>query len=105
VGTLLLAMGVGVLIGRSGNPAPLAQQTPQVITLAAPASVPQSPGGIATTPFARKAPKAAKRSSASRVGSSVKHPAPASVLEGLKGAKGKSYEEKSKNLPDVVSTG
>lgn len=38
-------------------------------------------------------------------GSSVTHPAPSSVLESLKGTKGKSYEEKSKNLPDVVSTG
>jgi hypothetical protein len=38
-------------------------------------------------------------------GSSINHPAPPSVLEGLKNTKGKSYEEKSKNLPDVVSTG
>jgi hypothetical protein len=38
-------------------------------------------------------------------GSSITHPAPPTVLESLKGAKGKSYEEKSKNLPDVVSTG
>ncbi|HXR28676.1 MAG TPA: hypothetical protein VN772_03780, partial [Solirubrobacteraceae bacterium] len=38
-------------------------------------------------------------------GSNINHPAPPSVLEGLKGAKGKSYVEKSKNLPDVVSTG
>jgi hypothetical protein len=41
----------------------------------------------------------------SHAGSDVKHPAPPSVLEGLNGAKGKSYAEKSKNLPDVVSTG
>lgn len=39
------------------------------------------------------------------VGSSESKPAPPSVLEGLKGAKGKNYEEKSKNLPNVVSTG
>ncbi|MHB8240554.1 MAG: hypothetical protein ACYDHN_01060 [Solirubrobacteraceae bacterium] len=44
-------------------------------------------------------------SAASKVGSSESHPAPPSVLEGLRNAKGKSYEEKSKNLPDVVSTG
>jgi hypothetical protein len=36
------------------------------------------------------------------VGSSESKPAPPSVLNSLKGAKGKSYEEKSKNLPDVV---
>jgi hypothetical protein len=33
------------------------------------------------------------------------HPAPPSVLNSLKSAKGKSYEEKSKALPDVVETG
>jgi len=38
-------------------------------------------------------------------GSSESHPAPATVLKSLKGAKGKSYEEKSKSLPDVVETG
>jgi len=38
-------------------------------------------------------------------GSNLKNPAPPSVLESLKGAKGKSYVEKSKNLPNVVSTG
>ncbi len=38
------------------------------------------------------------------VGSSLSHPAPPSVLKSLKG-KGKSYEEASKNLPNVVETG
>jgi len=38
-------------------------------------------------------------------GSSESHPAPPSVLKSLKGVKGKSYEEKSKALPDVVETG
>jgi hypothetical protein len=38
-------------------------------------------------------------------GSNLNNPAPPSVLEGLKHSKGKSYEEKSKNLPNVVSTG
>jgi hypothetical protein len=44
-------------------------------------------------------------SSAGGAGSNEKSPAPPSVLKSLKGAKGKSYEEKSKNLPDVVETG
>jgi hypothetical protein len=35
----------------------------------------------------------------------LKHPAPPSAAEGESKAKGKSYEEKSKNLPDVISTG
>jgi hypothetical protein len=43
--------------------------------------------------------------SKSSVGASESHPAPPSVVEDLHKTKGKSYEEKSKNLPDVVSTG
>jgi len=41
----------------------------------------------------------------SGVGASESKPAPPSTLNALKGAKGKSYAEKSKNLPDVVETG
>lgn len=39
------------------------------------------------------------------VGSSPTKPAPPSVLKNLHKAKGKSYEERSKALPDVVETG
>jgi hypothetical protein len=38
------------------------------------------------------------------VGQSLSKPAPPSTLQGLK-VKGKSYEERSKNLPNVVETG
>ncbi len=48
---------------------------------------------------------AAVSGSAGKPPSSLTHPAPASTLNKLKSAKGKSYEEKSKNLPDVVETG
>jgi hypothetical protein len=41
----------------------------------------------------------------SGVGASESHPAPPSVIENLHKHKGKSYEEESKNLPNVVSTG
>jgi hypothetical protein len=44
-------------------------------------------------------------SSSGGVGSSESKPAPASVLKSLQGAKGKSYEQKSRNLPNVVETG
>ncbi len=44
-------------------------------------------------------------SSSGGAGSSPSHPAPPSVLKSLKGAKGKSYEEKAKSLPNVVETG
>jgi len=43
--------------------------------------------------------------SKSGVGSSPSNPAPPSVAGELHKSKGKSYEEKSKNLPDVISTG
>jgi hypothetical protein len=32
------------------------------------------------------------------------HPAPPSVLNGLKGVSGKVYEERSKALPDIIET-
>jgi hypothetical protein len=48
---------------------------------------------------------AGSSSGGSGVGSSESHPAPPSVVESLKTTKGKSYEEKSKNLPDVIETG
>jgi hypothetical protein len=43
-------------------------------------------------------------SPSSGAGSSEAHPAPPKVLEEERKTKGKSYEEKSKNLPDVVGT-
>jgi hypothetical protein len=198
VGVLLLAMGVGVLIGRSGSSKPGAAPT-QVITVAAPTSagtatgstgeasftgswpagtsgytvqlqtLPQSGTTVSAVEAAKSAASAkgakavgalkseefsslsagsyviysgvdhkkgeaekalgaleksfpgAKVISVSNAGSSTSteppttspggvgesesKPAPPSVLDKLKGAKGKSYEEKSKNLPDVVETG
>jgi len=56
-----------------------------------------SNGGGGSSSSAAPAP-----SSHGGVGESESHPAPPSVLKNLKSAKGKSYEEKSKNLPDVV---
>jgi hypothetical protein len=50
-------------------------------------------------------PSSAAGASKSGAGASESHPAPPSVAEELHKTKGKSYEEKSKNLPDVVSTG
>jgi len=44
-------------------------------------------------------------SGGSGVGSSLSHPAPPSVVQNLSKKKGKSYEEESKNLPNVISTG
>jgi hypothetical protein len=65
-----------------------------VIHVSAGAAKSSSGSTPATTPAAK-----------SGAGSSESHPAPPSVAEELHKTKGKSYEEKSKNLPDVVSTG
>jgi hypothetical protein len=54
---------------------------------------------------AAKASAGASGAGSSGAGSNINHPAPPSVLEGPKSAHGKSYVEKSKNLPNVVSTG
>jgi hypothetical protein len=49
IATLLLAMGVGVLIGRSGNDSGGKANTPQVVTVAAPAAGAATTGGTADT--------------------------------------------------------
>jgi hypothetical protein len=121
VGVLLLAMGVGVLIGRAGSSAKAATQPAQVISVATPAtgsgtsSASQAPAPSATKPSSKHASSkhgASKSSSststeapAGGVGQTPSKPAPPSVAEHLKGSKGGSYEQKSKNLPNVISTG
>jgi hypothetical protein len=115
VGVLLLAMGVGVLIGRASSGS----------TKAPPAQVITVGGGAATTsgsttpseePTAAKAKKSeaaketakaeAKAKAPSGTGSSIGKPAPPTVLKSVsKNQSGSSYEQKSKNLPDVVETG
>jgi hypothetical protein len=44
-------------------------------------------------------------SGGSGVGQSFTHPAPPSVVENLHKSKGQGFEQKSKNLPNVISTG
>lgn len=112
VGVLLLAMGVGVLIGRAGAGSPKAPPA-QVISLGAAAG---SAAGAATTPTATTTSpetpaasskkKEAKAKEPAGTGSSITKPAPPSAAQNLRsGGTGQSYEQKSKNLPNVVSTG
>jgi hypothetical protein len=61
--------------------------------------------GAGTGSAAKSSGAGASGASKSGVGSSPSNPAPPSVAEELHKSKGKSYEEKSKNLPDVISTG
>lgn len=70
------------------------------------ASVLQVGSGSAAASGAGKTPAAGGGAAGKGgAGSTPSNPAPPSVLEGLSKSKGKSYVEKSKNLPDVVSTG
>jgi hypothetical protein len=111
VGVLLLAMGVGVLIGRAGAGSPKAPPA-QVISFGAAAggaagaattpatTTPETPAPVVTTK------KAAKVKEPAGTGSSITKPAPPSAAQNLRsGGSGQSYEQKSKNLPNVVSTG
>jgi hypothetical protein len=113
VGVLLLAMGIGVLIGRSGSSSGKSAAAPQVISVAQPgtgtAGVGGAGSGAATTPSASTpthsaAPQQSKPS-ATGVGAVPSKPAPPSVIQNLRKGGGQSYEQKSKNLPNVVSTG
>jgi hypothetical protein len=109
IGVLLLAMGVGVLIGRAGAGSTKVPPT-QVI------SVGGSPAGAATAPTtstpstetpASTAPKkkAPKAKESSTPGASITKPAPPSAAKNLRsGGSGQSYEQRSKNLPNVVGT-
>jgi hypothetical protein len=111
VGVLLLAMGVGVLIGRAGVGTAKAPPA-QVISLGAAAG--GAAGALATptqttpaTPVPSTTPKkSTKAKEPAASGSSITKPAPPSAAQNLRsGGSGQSYEQKSKNLPNVVSTG
>lgn len=112
IGVLLLAMGVGVLIGRAGvgsAKAPPAQVISVGGSAAGAATTATTPASATPeTPAAASAKKAsrAKAASSAPSGSSIGKPAPPTVLKSVsKGQSGSSYEQKSKNLPDVVETG
>ncbi len=60
---------------------------------------------VASAGAGSSASEGSSPASGSGVGANESHPAPPSVLKSLNTSKGKSYEEKSKNLPNVVETG
>ena len=115
IGVLLLAMGVGVLIGRSGGTSS-GGSAPQIVTVpsaaSGAASTTTTPTTPAETPAAKSAAAAAAAAAATKhkakesgVGAIPSKPAPPTVLKNLRTGSGQSYEQKSKNLPNVVSTG
>jgi hypothetical protein len=116
IGVLLLAMGVGVLIGRSGGSSSAATQAPQVTVVGGGAGTASTGAATAPTTSTPEETSSSTKSGSSSstkqskakalapgVGSVPSKPAPPSVLKNLhsKGSGG-SYEQKSKNLPDVV---
>lgn len=106
VGVLLLAMGVGVLIGRTGSSAPAPARAPQVVTLSAPTTSTTSTESSESGSASSKQGKGHHKGAGSKqAGSSPGRPAPPSVLTNLHKSGGGSYEQKSKNLPNVISTG
>jgi hypothetical protein len=111
VGVLLLSMGVGVLIGRSASSpgAGKAAASPQVISVAPQGTAAATtPAATTTAPASTPAKKhggSSSSSSSSGVGQIPSKPAPPTVLKNLRGGSGQSYEQKSKNLPNVISTG
>lgn len=113
MGVLLLAMGVGVLIGRASSSS-TKMAPPQVISVGGSAAGTSSTTATTptTTPTETPAASSTKKSSNAKAnvpsgtGSSVNKPAPPVVLKSVsKNQSGSSYEQKSKNLPDVVETG
>jgi hypothetical protein len=125
VGVLLLAMGVGVLIGRSSSNAKAATQPAQVVSVAEPGAASsagtttsQSPASTSSTTSTSPKGSPAKHGSTKKSSSSssssessggsgeqTSSTTAPSAVQILKGAKGKNYEQKSKELPNKVSTG
>lgn len=115
VACLLLALGVGVLIGGLGQDDPAANATPQVISVgsAAPASAPvaaaasstAAPAATETTGDATAAtPKdTAKSKSSKKTSSETK--ATNNAVKNLDSSAGGDYAKKSEKLPKTLGTG
>lgn len=104
VGVLLLAIGVGVLIGRSGSGSTSSGGSPQVITLSTPTTSTTSTETASTSSTSSGSHHKSAGSSKGLTGPQ-EHAAPPSVIKKLDEKGGGSYEQKSNNLPNVISTG
>jgi hypothetical protein len=108
VGCLLLALGVGVLIGGLGKDS-AASPPQQVITVGAPAAAaapstaaPSSPAPDAGT---TTTPKTDKTSSSSGATAKSKSKATNKALQNLNSTSTQDYQKKSSKLPKVLGTG
>ena len=115
VACLLLALGVGVLIGGLGQDDSAANATPQVISVgsAAPASAPASAAAPsiaapaatqATDGAAASTPKDTTKSKSSKKASSETK-ATNDAVKRLDGSAGGDYAKKSEKLPKTLGTG
>jgi hypothetical protein len=109
---LLLALGVGVLIGRAGQKStPAKASAPQVISVggAAPAATttPASTGaaGTATPAKAKKAKAKAAKDKTPTAKSAKDSHATNKSLKSLSNLSGKDYQKKASKLPKTVGTG
>jgi len=105
VATLVLAMGVGVLIGRAGHddaPAKAAAPAPQVIRVSG-AAAQAADADTSTSAPARRA----RRRRASRKSSAIAHKTKATnpALKKLSSVSAKDYSKQSKKLPKTLGTG
>jgi hypothetical protein len=99
---LLLALLVGVLIGRAGrDPAPQRAAAPQVITVGGAAGTASATPSGSATPSATAT--AAASATATPAASKSKKKA-ATAIQGLQGATGSDYSKKSAKLPKTLTT-
>jgi hypothetical protein len=110
---LLVALGVGVLIGRSGDDTPTAATTPppQVITVggSAPAATTPAAGstdtGAAGTDSSSSSGKSGSGSSSSGAKSSKSSKSTNKSVKDLDKSSGSDYQKKSDKLPKQLGTG
>jgi len=111
LGVVLLALGMGVLIGQAGKSDQAAQTTPQVINLGGAATTGGVPAAAAATGAAAGAAKtstssAAKKRSGSAGGASgTTSKAKNTQLKSLDNLSPQQYQKKSQKLPKTVGTG
>jgi hypothetical protein len=99
VGTLLLAMGVGVLIGRSGNGTTAKNPPAQIVTVAGSGAASSSPTSPASTPSASagaststKAAAASSSAAAAKSASKASSTPPPKVVKIGSPGKGRGYQ-------------
>lgn len=110
LGVVLLALGMGVLIGQAGKSDQSAQTPPQVINLGGEASTGGAPAAAAATGAAAAAtpPKsgaAKKRTGSSGGASSTTSKAKNTKLKSLDNLSPQQYQKQSQKLPKTVGTG